>query len=70
VSLTCSNTADTSIGGICAITTNAVSLFPQSSHPPRAIVEISQIKVFDGGADGQNATEGNTLFGVQGIFIP
>ena len=36
----------------------------------RAIVEIGQITVTDGGPDGQNSTSPNTLFGVQGIFIP
>jgi hypothetical protein len=36
----------------------------------RAVVEIQQIQISDGGADGQVATADNTLFGVQGIFIP
>jgi hypothetical protein len=36
----------------------------------RAIVEISQLQVSDGGPDGTMGTAPNTLFGVQGIFIP
>ena len=36
----------------------------------RAIVEIGQLQVFDGGPDGVAATDPNTLFSVQGIFIP
>jgi hypothetical protein len=36
----------------------------------RAIVEIQQIQVTDGGPDGVATTSPNTLFGVQGIFIP
>jgi hypothetical protein len=36
----------------------------------RAIVEISQLLINDGGTDGVVATTPNTLFGVQGIFIP
>jgi hypothetical protein len=36
----------------------------------RAIVEVGQITITDGGPDGQNATTPNTLFEVQGIFIP
>jgi hypothetical protein len=70
VPLTCTNTADAAIGGICAVTTSPVALYPESSTAPRAIVEISQVQVFDGGADGQNHTDPNTLFAVQGIFIP
>ena len=44
--------------------------YPQGSGNPRAIAEITQIQVFDGGADGQNSTSPNTLFAVQGLFIP
>ncbi len=36
----------------------------------RGVVEIGQLLINDGGADGQIATADNTLFEVQGIFIP
>jgi hypothetical protein len=36
----------------------------------RAVVEIAQLQVIDGGPDGVVATAPNKLFGVQGIFIP
>jgi hypothetical protein len=36
----------------------------------RAVVEIGQLQVNDGGADGLVSTADNTLFEVQGIFIP
>jgi hypothetical protein len=37
----------------------------------RAVVEIQQLQINDGGTDGTVATPtDNTLFGVQGIFIP
>ena len=36
----------------------------------RAIVEIGQLQIIDGGTDGVAATDPNTLFEVQGIFIP
>ena len=37
----------------------------------RAVWDISQIQVFDGGADGDADTAGdNTLFAVQGTFAP
>jgi hypothetical protein len=32
--------------------------------------EIQQLQISDGGQDGLVATAGNTLFAVQGIFIP
>ena len=37
----------------------------------RAIWELGQIQVFDGGSDGDGDTTGdNTLFAVQGAFAP
>ena len=36
----------------------------------RSIWELAQIKVFDGGADGDADTADNTLFAVQGAFAP
>ncbi len=37
----------------------------------RAIWQIGQVAVFDGGADGLASTGGgNTLFARQGIFVP
>ena len=32
--------------------------------------QLGQVRVFDGGADGLAATPGNTLFAVQGVFVP
>jgi hypothetical protein len=36
----------------------------------RGVVEIGQLQINDGGADGTVATADNTLFEVQGVFIP
>jgi hypothetical protein len=37
----------------------------------RAVWELGQVKVDDGGADGNAATAGdNTPFAVQGVFVP
>ena len=37
----------------------------------RAIWQLAQIEVYDGGADGDGDTTGdNTLFAVQGLFAP
>jgi len=36
----------------------------------RAVVEVGQITIADGGADGVTSTADNTTFEIQGIFIP
>jgi hypothetical protein len=36
----------------------------------RGVVEVQQLQISDGGVDGLVATTPNTLFEVQGIFIP
>jgi hypothetical protein len=71
VPATCAATADASIGARCSTNTSANATVPGSVlDAKRAIVEIGQITITDGGPDGQNGTTPNTLFGVQGIFIP
>jgi hypothetical protein len=34
------------------------------------LMELSQVRVFDGGADGLAATPGNSVFAIQGLFTP
>jgi len=71
VGATCAATADPAIGGTCAISTSANTVVPGSvKDAKRAIVEVGQITITDGGPDGLNGTSPNSLFGVQGIFIP
>src|SRR5689334_3233361 len=71
VNATCANVASTTIGGTCTANTSANATVPGSvKDTQRSVVEIAQIQISDGGADGQVATADNTLFGVQGIFIP
>lgn len=71
VNTTCVNTASTSIGGQCTTNTTANAVVPGAvKDGKRAIVETGQLQTFDGGLDGVVATTPNTLFGVQGIFIP
>ena len=36
----------------------------------KAIWELGQVQVFDGGPDGLAATAPNTLFATQGLFVP
>ena len=74
VNAPCTATASTSIGSTCAVTTTANAVVggpdPAVKDGKRAIVETSQLQVIDGGTDGVVATTPNTLFEVQGIFIP
>jgi hypothetical protein len=71
VNATCTNTSLTTIGGLCAVSTSANAVVPGSvKDNQRGIVEIGQIHINDGGADGQVATAPNTVMSRQGIFIP
>jgi hypothetical protein len=68
---TCVNTAATNIGGTCTVNTTANAVVPGSvKDTQRAVVEVGQIQINDGGADGLVSTADNTLFEDQGIFIP
>jgi hypothetical protein len=71
VPVTCANTVSNTTGGVCTANTsaNAVAMGAVKDGE-RAVVEIQQLQVSDGGADGQSATADNTLFEVQGVFIP
>ena len=71
VETTCSATAATNIGGTCSVTTSANATVPQAvKDGKRAVVEIGQIIINDGGVDGVTATAPNGVFARQGIFIP
>jgi hypothetical protein len=71
VTVPCAGTADTTVGATCAITTTVDSVLPGTvSEGKRAIWQLGQIEVFDGGSDGLASTEDNTVFARQGIFVP
>ena len=72
VNLGCAPTADTSIGSTCSIDTTADALYPGAIvENMRAVWQLDQIQVFDGGADGNPRTVAdNYMFAVQGVFVP
>ena len=71
IAASCVATASTAIGGTCTANTSANAAVPGAvKDGKRAIVEVGQIVVSDGGPDGIVGTTPNTLFAVQGIFIP
>ena len=66
----CAPTADTS-GSTCSATTTADALIPGSVvEGQRSVWQLGQVDVYDGGADGDPTTPGNTLFATQGVFVP
>ena len=61
------------IGSTCELTTtaDAVYLDPNTAKEgTRAVWELGQVAVYDGGPDGIVSTAGNSLFEVQGVFVP
>jgi len=71
VNASCTATTSTTIGGTCAVVTTANAVVPGAvKDTKRANIEIGQLQINDGGPDGVVGTSPNTLFEVQGIFIP
>lgn len=71
VTMPCSATADTTIGSSCSVSTTADSVLPGTvTEIKRTIMQLDQVRVLDGGADGLAATPDNRTFAVEGIFIP
>jgi hypothetical protein len=60
------------IGGTCSGATSANAIVPGSIQSfKRAVFELDQIQVFDGGSDAvASTTSDNTLFENQGLFAP
>jgi len=71
VTLGCTPTPD-DVGATCEVSTTANALVPGAVlDGRRAVVQIGQIAVRDGGPDGLAATAaGNARFAAQGVFIP
>ncbi len=70
--LSCTATTSTTEGSACALSTSVNALIPGAvKDSKRAVWELDQIQVFDGGSDGDvDTASGNTLFAVQGVFVP
>jgi hypothetical protein len=71
VTVPCATTASTSVGSTCSVNTTFNAVTPGAIvASQRAIWQMGQVKVFDGGPDGLASTTPNTLFAVEGVFIP
>ena len=68
----CAVTVDAQVGSTCELNTTLEALVPGVAvERARAIWEVGQVTVNDGGADGDADTSGdNTLFATPGMFIP
>ena len=67
----CAATPDPTIGSQCFLDTTADTVLPGiAPENRRAIWQTDQVKVYDGGPDGDADTAPNTLFMVQGVFAP
>ncbi len=68
----CSATTDPAIGSTCSLSTTVDALIPGLVVGfGRSIWEFTQMRVFDGGPDGDGDTAAdNTLFMTQGVFVP
>ena len=62
------------IGSTCELTTTADAVYGNPStalEGKRAIWELGQVQVYDGGPDGDSDTPtGDTVFMRQGLFVP
>ena len=68
----CAATSDPAAGSDCTLQTTLDTLVPNTIlESRRSVWQIGQVKVFDGGADGDGSTTAdNTLFATQGLFVP
>jgi hypothetical protein len=72
VTVPCTATAaNTAIGSSCTLNTTVDALVPGTiKEGKRAMWALGQVRVNDGGPDGVVSTTPNTLFLVQGVFVP
>jgi uncharacterized protein DUF11/WD40 repeat protein len=67
----CAATASGTVGGACILHSSVDAITPGVvKEQKRAIWELGQVRVFDGGPDANPTTANNTLFAVQGVFVP
>lgn len=69
--LYCGGNDDPTVGSTCVFPVVFCSSCPPPKEGVRTVIEVSQVTIRDGGADGSASTPGdNTLFMTQGVFIP
>jgi predicted acyl esterase len=67
----CAATPAETTGASCSLSTTINAVMPGAVvEGKRAIWQLDQTQVLDGGPDGLAATGDNSLFAVQGVFVP
>jgi hypothetical protein len=67
----CSATSSIREGGVCAVNTTLQAIVPGAIREEQRMTwELGQVQVSDGGQDGMSSTADNTLFAVEGVFVP
>jgi len=68
----CAAVAHPQEGSICTVSTTADALAPGTvKETRRSVWQLGRAEVYDGGPDGDaNTPAGDTLFAVQGVFVP
>jgi hypothetical protein len=72
VTVPCTTTSNTSIGSSCSVNTTADAVAGAGAiqEGKRALWQLGQVRVNDGGADGVASTTPNSPFMVQGVMVP
>jgi hypothetical protein len=71
VPVSCLATPSETIGSACSVATTADTITPGAvTEGKRAIWEMEQVRVFDGGSTGTAGAGDATVFAVQGVFVP
>ena len=72
VTIPCTATGSATVGSTCAVNTTVDAVLGAGAikETMRTIWQLGQVRVNDGGADGVVSTTPNTLFAVQGLFVP
>jgi hypothetical protein len=67
----CTATPSSPSGSECSLSSSFNAIVPGGVVAgKRAIWQLGEVDVFDGGADGLASTTPNELFASQGIFVP
>ena len=71
VTVPCTPTASGTVGATCSVSSTVNAILPGTVvEGKRAVWQLGQVQVFDGGATGLAGASDATLFETQGLFVP
>jgi hypothetical protein len=69
--MSCIATSSTTTGGDCSVSTSLDAIVPGTiTGGQRAVWQLGDVTVSDGGSDGQVSTTPNSVLARQGVFVP